>query len=233
METTSFTAKGVQSMNKLIKTGVLVLTGLLFTATLVTAETRFVSEKLTITLRTGPGTDRKIISMLPVGRSVEVVTPGREWTEVVLSNGKKGWVLTQYLTGKEPASRVLARLQQQHARLSENFDTLQKRSSQLSSEGKGLAGELTETQQALSKLTHEYETLKQDSKEFLSLKTKYGKALKDSKQAREEADEIKEQYKQLSYSEVKNGMLIGGGLIVLGFITGYILKRPKRRSPLL
>jgi SH3 domain protein len=226
-------AKGVQNMKKSIRTVMLTLAGLLLTAALVAAETRYVSEKLTITLRTGPGTDRKIISVLPVGRAVEVVASGEEWTEVVLSNGKKGWVLTRYLTGKEPASRVLARLQQKYARLSEEYEMLQERSSKLSTEGKGLAGELVETQQALSKLTHEYETLKKDSKEFLALKTKYAKSLKSSKQAREEADEIKEQYKQLSYSEAKTGMLIGGGLIVLGFITGYILKRPKRRSPLL
>jgi SH3 domain protein len=220
-------------MKKSIKSAMLVLSGLFLTATLVCAETKFVSEKLTITLRTGPGTDRKIISMLPVGSAIEVVTPGQEWTRVKLPSGKKGWVLTRYLTAKEPASRVLARLQQKYARLSENYEILQKKSSQLSSEGKGLAGELAENQQALSKLTHQYETLKNDSKEFLTLKTKYAKSLKDSKQAREEADEIQEQYKQLSYSEVKNGMLIGGGLIILGFVTGYILKRPRRRSPLL
>jgi SH3 domain protein len=220
-------------MNKSIKTATFILMGLLLTATLVTAETKYVSEGLTITLRTGPGADRKIISMLPVGRAVEVVTPGEEWTEVMLSNGKQGWALTRYLTAKEPASRVLARLQQQYARLSNDYDSLKQRSTQLSSEGKGLAGELAETQQALSKLTQEHETLIKESKEFLSLKAKYAKAIKESKQARTEADEIKEQYKELSYSEVKTGMLIGGGMIVLGFLAGYILKRPKRRSPLL
>jgi SH3 domain protein len=220
-------------MNKSIKTAMLIFIGLLLTATLVTAETKYVSERLTITLRTGPGADRKIISMLPVGRAVEVVTSGEEWTEVLLSNGKKGWALTRYLTSKEPASRALARLQQQYARLSEDYESLKQKSVQLSSEGKGLSGELAETQQALSKLTHEHETLIKESKEFLSLKTKYAKAVKESQQARKEADEIEEQYKELSYSEVKTGMLIGGGMIVLGFLAGYILKRPKRRSPLL
>ncbi len=220
-------------MNKSIKAGMLILISLLLTATLVAAETQYVSEGLTITLRTGPGADRKIIAMLPVGRAVEVVTPGEEWTEVLLSNGKQGWVLTRFLTDKEPASMVLAGLQQKYAGLSEEYEALKKKSTELSSEGKGLSGELAETQQALSKLTHEYETLKKESKEFLALKAKYAKAVKESQTARKEADEIKEQYKELSYSEVKTGMLIGGGMIVLGFLAGYILKRPKRRSPLL
>lgn len=220
-------------MNKSIKTAMLILIGLLLTATLVAAETKYVSERLSITLRTGPGANRKIISMLPVGRAVEVVTPGDEWTEVMLSNGKQGWALTQYLTDKEPAFKVLARLQQKYDRLSEEYESLKQKSTQLSSEGEGLAGELSETQQALSKLTQEHETLIKESKEFLSLKAKYAKAVKESQQARKEADEIKEQYQELSYSEVKTGMLIGGGMIVLGFLAGYILKRPKRRSPLL
>ncbi len=220
-------------MNKTIKTGMLILIGLLLTVTLVAAETKYVSEELTITLRTGPGADRKIISLIPIGRAVQVVTPGDEWTEVMLANGKQGWALSRYLTNKEPASKVLARVQQKYTRLSEEYESLKKRSTQLSSEGKGLAGELAETQKALSKLTHEHETLKKDSKEFLALKAKYAKAVKDSQKARKEADELQEQYKELSYSEVKTGMLIGGGMIVLGFLAGYILKRPKRRSPLL
>lgn len=220
-------------MNNMIKTGMLILIGLLLTVTLVAAETKYVSEDLTITLRTGPGADRKIISLLPIGRAVEVVTPGEEWTEVALSNGKQGWALTRYLTGKEPASVTLARLRQQYEKLAQDFDSLKKRSTQLSSEGRDLAGELTETQQALTKVTGELEALKNESKEFLSLKAKYKKALKEAKEARSQADELQEQYKELSYSEVKTGMLIGGGMIVLGFLAGFILKRPKRRSPLL
>jgi SH3 domain protein len=161
------------------------------------------------------------------------VTPGDEWTEVLLSNGKQGWALTRYLTNKEPASMTLARLQQQYTRMKNDYEALQKRSSQLSSEGKGLAGELAQTQKALSKLTSEHETLKNDSKEFLALKAKYSKALKDSQKAREEANKLQDQYKELYSNELNKGLLIGGGMIVLGFIAGFILKRPKRRSPLL
>jgi SH3 domain protein len=220
-------------MNTSIKTGMLILISLLLTVSFVDAETKYVSEGLTITLRTGPGADRKTISMIPIGRAVEVVTPGDEWTEVLLSNGKQGWALTRYLTDKEPASMTLARLQQQYTRMKNDYEALQKRSSQLSSEGKGLAGELAQTQKALSKLTSEHETLKNDSKEFLALKAKYSKALKDSQKAREEANKLQDQYKELYSNELNKGLLIGGGMIVLGFIAGFILKRPKRRSPLL
>jgi SH3 domain protein len=220
-------------MNTSIKTGMLILFSLLLTVSFVGAETKYVSEELTITLRTGPGADRKIISLIPIGRAVEVVTPGDEWTEVQLSNGKQGWALTRYLTNKEPASMTLARLQQQHIRIKNEYEALQKRSSQLSSEGKGLAGELTQTQKALSKLTSEYEALKNESKEFLALKAKYSKALKDSQEARDKANTLQDQYKELYSNELNKGLLIGGGMIVLGFIAGFILKRPKRRSPLL
>lgn len=220
-------------MNISIKTGMLILFSLLLTATLVAAETKFVSDDLTITLRTGPGKDRKIISLIPIGRAVEIVSPGDEWTEVRLSNGKQGWSLTRYLTSKEPASMTLARLQQQFTKLSNDYESLKKRSSQLSTEGKGLAGELAQTQQALNKLTNEHDTLKNESKGFLELKAKYTKALKDSQKSRSEANKLQEQYKELYSNELNKGLLIGGGMIVLGFIAGFILKRPKRRSPLL
>ena len=231
--TIAFKTKGVQNMNTSIKTGMLFLISLLVTVPFVGAETRYVSEELTITLRTGPGADRKIISLVRSGRAVQVVTPGNEWSEVLLSNGKQGWALTRYLTSKEPAAMTLARLQKQYAKITSDYEELKKRSTQLSSEGKGLAGELAQTQKALSKLTSEHETLKNDSKEFLALKTKYTKALKDSQAARDEANKLQDQYKDLYGNELNKGMLIGGGMILLGFIAGFILKRPKRRSPLL
>lgn len=223
-------------MNQSIKTVILTLLGLGMMVSLVAAETRYVAEGSggpTITLRTAPGSDRKIISLLPTGRALEVVTPGDDWTEVRTAGGKQGWALTRYLTPSEPAANTLARLQKQHATIKAKYQALQQQVGQMSSQGKSLSGDLASTQTALQKLTAEHETLKNESKEFLKLKAKYQKALKDANAARTKKEELEQELQSLYYSKVLRGMLIGGGLIVLGFITAWILKRPKRRSSLL
>jgi SH3 domain protein len=152
---------------------------------------------------------------------------------VQMSNGKQGWVLTRFLTSRVPADLVLAKLQKKHARIVEQYEQLKNQASNLNTESRDMAGELATTQKALDKLTREHETLKNESQEFLELKTKYKKAVKDAADARARADKVDKDLQQLISSELNTGLLYGGGLIVLGFITGFIVKRPKRKSPLL
>ena len=148
-------------------------------------------------------------------------------------SGKQGFVLTQYLTDQEPPERVLARLQQQYQQVLEKYETLKQKSSQLSGDNQGLAGDLAETKRQLEQLTVEHESLKTESKQYLELKAKYTKAVKDAAEARAKSDKVEKELQQLYSSEINTGLLYGGGLIVLGFITGFIVKRPKRRSPLM
>jgi SH3 domain protein len=225
---------GGESMMKMIaKIGIPVLLGLLLAAATGLAETRYVTQDLTITLRTGPGTDRKIIAFPSAGDPLEVITPGEEYSEVMTRSGKQGFVLTRYLTDREPPDRVLARLQQQYKQVLEKYEALRDKSSQLSGSNQDLSGELAKTKKELEQLTVEHETLKTESKQYLQLKAKYTKAVKDAAEAREKSDKAEKELQQLRSSEVNTGLLYGGGLIVFGFFAGFILKRPKRRSPLM
>jgi len=220
-------------MKRSSKIVILILLSLFMFSTTGAAETKYVSEDLTITLRTGPGTDRKIIAFPAAGKALEVLTPGDEYTEVQMSNGKQGWVLTRYLTDKEPAYLRLERLEKRHAQVVEKYEALQQRASKLDTDGQGLTAELAKTEKDLNELTTAHETLKKESQEFLKLKASYQKALKDSTDAKTRADQLDKELQQLYSSEINTGLLYGGGLIVLGFITGFIVKRPKRRAPLL
>jgi SH3 domain protein len=215
------------------KIGISALLGLLLAAATGSAETQYVTQNLTITLRTGPGTDRKIIAFPSAGDPLEVVTPGEEYSEVRTRSGKQGFVLTRYLTHREPPDRVLARLKGQYDQILEKYETLKQKSSQLSGSNEGLSGELATTKRALEQLTAEHETLKRESKQYLELKAKYTKAVKDAAEARTKSEKVDKELQQLYSSQINTGLLYGGGLIVLGFITGFIVKRPKRRSPLM
>ena len=159
-------------MEKTTKIAILVLMGVLLTAFSSAAETRYVTDNLVITLRTGPGNDRKIIAQPRAGTPLEIINPGDDYTEVKTPGGTQGWVLTRFLTPKVPAAITLAQLQREHSRIVERYEALKQQASQLDTTSKGLTGDLASTQSALEKLTAEHETLKKESQEFLKLKDK-------------------------------------------------------------
>jgi SH3 domain protein len=220
-------------MKQSIRIGMFVLMGLALTAVTSAAETRYVTDDLTITLRTGPAKDRKIIAFPKSGTPLQVIDAGDEYTEVQTRDGKQGFVLTRFLTAQVPADIRLAQLEKEHATIVKRYEALRDKAATLNTETKGLSGDLSSAQKSLEKVTAEYEALKRDSKDFLKLKAKYDKAVKDAAEARARADKVDKELSQLYSSQLNTGLLYGGGLIVVGFFAGFILKRPKRKSPLL
>ncbi|MGD9311147.1 MAG: hypothetical protein PVG51_18540, partial [Desulfosarcina sp.] len=65
----------------------MVLIGLLAMPAASVAQTVYVSENFEITMRTGPGTERKIISLVQSGKALEVIETGDEWSLVRAPNG--------------------------------------------------------------------------------------------------------------------------------------------------
>jgi SH3 domain protein len=220
-------------MNRSIKITIMLAVVLLLTAFAGMAETKYVSNNLAITLRTGPGNNRKIIAQPRVGTPLEIIQAGEQYSQVRTPGGTSGWVLSRYLTPKKPAVLVLSQLQAEHAQVVQRYNALKQKAAQLGTTTKGLSGDLTATQKALDQLTAEHEALKNEAQGYLKLKAKYEKAVKEATQVRARADKVEKELQQLYSSELNTGLLYGGGLIVLGFIVGFIVKRPRRRSPLM
>jgi SH3 domain protein len=79
----------------------------LLCATLAHAETRYISDKLSVELRRGPGNEYKITRNLDAGLSVEVVEQTPEGYSRVHVGDTEGWVLTQFLTTGGARATVL------------------------------------------------------------------------------------------------------------------------------
>ena len=74
------------------------------------AETKYVSDHLIITVRTGQGAQFQIIKTLESGEHVKVLeTTDTGYTRVETSDGTEGWVRTQYLAEEPVASEKLVR----------------------------------------------------------------------------------------------------------------------------
>ena len=202
-------------------------------STPVLAENKYVSDAVKVTMRTGPGNDRKIISLLRVGTKVEVVQPGDEWTLVRLANEKEGWVINRFLTDKIPSDIELKILKSKYQALKDSASQMQEKNSLLKVENEKLTTEFTVSRKKLQKTTNDYEDLKTESKEFLKLQSKFKAASSKLAEQTKKAEKFEDELTKLLWNQNIKWFLSGAGVLILGFIIGFSAKRQRRRSSLL
>lgn len=206
---------------------------LVLMTTNVHAETEFVTDKMQITFRTGPGNDRKILSLLSSGQSVEVLQREGEWSMVRLQNGKEGWVLQQYLTTEIPCRIQIKQVRQELAQLKVSFATSQNNIKKLESEKTSLTSELKSTKQELTSTQRAFEKLKKDAAGFLQLKARYDKTVKHLSAQTEKANTLDETLTKTLRKQNLRWFIGGASVLLIGFIIGFSTKKQKRHSSLL
>ncbi|MEE9536620.1 MAG: TIGR04211 family SH3 domain-containing protein [Desulfobacterales bacterium] len=201
-------------------------------STSVYGETMYVSDILKLTLRTGPSTENKILAVIESGQQLEVVEFGKEWSQVQLPNGKEGWVLSRYLTPRETNNIKLDRLQAKHKNLMTQAAALLEENNKLKAENKKLDTEFKANQKQADKARSDYETLKTEAAEFLSLKSKYEDAVSQLAGQTAKAEKFEEQLTKLEMGTYIKWFLSGSGVLIVGFLIGFSTKRQRRRPAL-
>lgn len=205
-------------------------------STAVYAETMYIADTIKITFRTGPGIDRKIVAMIRSGERVEVLNteePVEEWSLVRLTNGKEGWVLSRFLTSKEPDELALIKLKKKHNVLKNQAISLIEENKVYKKENKEMNSELKKNKEISNKIKSSYETLKKESAEFLELKSNYKKTSSKLAELTKKAGSLEEELTKLLLHQNIKWFLSGAGVLLFGFIIGFSAKRQRRRSSLL
>ncbi|MDJ0987359.1 MAG: TIGR04211 family SH3 domain-containing protein [Desulfobacterales bacterium] len=192
----------------------------------------FISDNLKITLRSGPSTGNKILAVLQSGQTVEVVNPGDEWSQVTMADGKEGWVLSRYLTPNPTHNLRLERLDTKHKNLMAQAAALLEENNKLKAESKRLRSEFQTTQNQMQKTTSEYETLKTEAAEFLTLKANYDRAASQLAKQTEKAQTLEEQLTKMEMNYAIKWFLAGSAVLIVGFLIGFSTKRQRRRPSL-
>lgn len=200
-------------------------------ASVAGAETRYVSDQLEITLRTGTSTQNAIVRMLPSGTRLETleVDEASGYTRVRGPNGVEGWVLTRYLMNQPAARDQLAaansRVESLTARvadLSAQVESLREERDALGAERSGLDAELGDVQAEL-------ERIRRASASALEL-DKANRELRTRLAAAEQAgDGLRAEISELKRNTQRDWFLAGAGVLVLGLILGLVLPRMRMR----
>jgi SH3 domain protein len=211
----------------------MLLVGLLILPAASVAETVYVSEDFEITMRTGPGSDRKIISLVQSGKALEILDKGEEWSKVRDPNGREGWVLNRYITPSQPCAMVLGRVRQDFDVLTAKYEDLKDNFDQLNSQKKATDADLSQNQKDRDELSTAYETLKKEAADFLKLKQRHKQVSADLEAEKTLAAKLDEENMQLKRSRIIQWVLTGGGIMLVGFFIGlFSSSRRKSRSSL-
>lgn len=211
----------------------IILTGLLILPAAGVAETVYVSEDYEITMRTGPATDRKIISLVKSGRALEVIKKGEEWSRVRTRNGREGWVLSRYLTANQPSAMVLERVKKDYDALTVQFNDLKQKFDELQAQKKVSDADLSQSSRDRDELRAAYETLKKESSDFLELKQRHQQVTADLEAEKNRSAKLDDENMQMKRSHIIQWVWTGGGIMLLGFFLGlFSSSRRKSRSSL-
>lgn len=199
---------------------------------LAQAETRYVSDRLEIQMRTGKGTQFKILRMLPSGTALEVLEVDQQngYSRVRSAGGVEGWVLNRYLMkGKAARDRLaeaekeLARLELENRKLSGSVGEL-----------KNAKGSIDQERGALSKenrkLSQELEAIRRTASSALAIDAE-NRDLKSKIVAYErQAQTLKQENEGLKDRTARDWFMVGAGVIILGMIIGLIIPRIRWRK---
>lgn len=203
----------------------------MFLLTLLTAtsyaavEKRYVSDKLWLQLRSGPGSDFRILKALPSGEHLIFMeqTEDKNYTKVTTDKGVEGWVLTRFLEDEPVAKEKLILSQRELVKVQAELNTLKKQTDALSQEKSSLSGDRSTLTRDKKNLQKELKRIKTISANALQLDSKNTKLTKRNQELEIQLETLTADNTRLKDDKERTFMIIGGGLVILGIILGLAI----------
>lgn len=203
-------------------------------STVVTAESRWVSDEFEITLRTGPSTSNAIQLMIKSGTELEVLErdAASGYSRVRTPGGTEGWVLTRYLMSEPSAREQLQSLTSQLTTATTEGTSLNSQLAAVRAEYQTAERRIRTLENENEKLASELAEIKRTAANVLSINDQ-NKELRDELNATEIRIDTLEHENRDLMSQTKRYWFMSGALVlVIGIILGLWLPRIRwqRRS---
>jgi SH3 domain protein len=225
----------------------LIVAGIFFSFSFhVYAETRYVTDRLIITMREGKGNEYKIIKTLKTGTPVQVIEEDDQYMRVRLQDGTEGWVLKRYISTDTPKPVIIAGLKKEIDSLKATMEQLKKDKKTIqndldtatqsnSATVKDLEKSLNDKDNEIAGLTRQlqettgkYKTLADASKDVVSVVNERDMLRKENKDLTDERDRLKTENDNLIEKRMIYWFLAGAGVFFFGWLSGKVSRKKKR-----
>ena len=213
----------------------LLLTLVFYSGLSHTQETRYVSDKQYVPLRSGAGNEYRIIhrGLISGTRlSVSRTSGDGEWTEVTSDAGLTGWIRSQYLMSEMPAQQRLSVATRKIEKSGEESADLSTQLKTLETEREDLVVRLDASENGLEQVRQELHQLKQISGKAVQLDTSNRRLVEEAENLRSEVEMLQAEKQRLTDKLDNEDFMNGTLAVLLGVIIALVAPRlaPKRRK---
>ena len=213
----------------------LLLAFTLFAAPIVTfAETVWLTDVLWVNVRTGPSDSNRILKTVKSGTRMEVLEKPEDakFYRIRTENGLEGWIPSRYLSETATGSIRANNLEAEKQQLQQQLSTLDGKYKSLLADKGDVSGELETLRTDNAQLSKELNRIKAVSDNALNLDAQYRELAEQHASVKNELDVMRADNRSLKESNESTMLYIGGLLIIVGIILGFVLPRlgGKRRK---
>jgi SH3 domain protein len=202
----------------------------------VAADTRYVSDRLIITVRDGKGPGAAPLTTIPTDEPVEVLEEDAQFLKIRTKEGLVGFVQAQYITKDTPKSIIIDRLEKEVDRLKGRMEELKAAQSPQAQEleslrerAQSLEKTLAETQSELRSALEKYNTLAENSGRVVEITAERDLLQEENQRLAAEQATLEEENTQLLRRGMIEWFLAGAGVFVVGWIIGKVSRKQRRR----
>lgn len=196
------------------------------------AETRYVSDDLGITLRTGQSTQHQILRMVNSGTPLEILETNDEsgYTRVRTPQGVEGWVLTRYLMDRPGAQEQLANANKKIARLEEANKNLKAQLNNVSGDKSALTKDKNQLATENDKLQMELNHIRKTAASALAIESENKNLSNERVRLETELQAVQQENASLKDRRDREWFVRGAGVVIIGILIGLILPKIRFRS---
>jgi SH3 domain protein len=212
----------------------------------VFADTRYVSDRLIISVRDGEDQNAAVLGYIETAAPVDILEEKEDILRIRTEDGIEGWVQAQYIVPEKPKVLIIENLKNEVTVLKnevETFKNKQDSASNTLSKTKTMYHENIEELKEEVNINQKFAA--KAKSDFIQLNIKYTNLLKNSKNTEEligEVEKLKKLNAELN-TEVKSlrkdrknplksnriqSFIAGAGVLLFGFILGGSVKKRKR-----
>lgn len=196
------------------------------------AETRYVSDRLRVPLRSGPTNGHRIINFLPAGTQLEVLESNADgkFVRIRTTRGTEGWLEQQNVVQQPGARQRLSTAEAEIRRLKQQLESEQEKAAALADSKGSAEATSSQLQAQLDSVTSELEALQAISSNAVAEHAENQKLSALNVRLRSEVQNLAAERDRLEQREQQQIFLFGAGLVIVGLLLGVLIKARPRRS---
>lgn len=196
------------------------------------AKTLYIHDNLRVDMRTGPGSEYRIIDFLRSGTAMQVLKESNDWIQVRVGD-KEGWVQSQYTSEDliardklERAMKEISTLKTQNESLRSQLSTAQGELGSVKSNYEKVSGSATDLQKELNRIA----TV---SRTAVETEAAYRKLQEEAELLKVDMEKLNVENVRLKDNNFSQGIQWGMGAVLMGVILAWLISKTtgrKRRS---